>query len=69
MRVSHFTEAFEGVFNRRDRTNDYKIDPDARDRLARQGIHAEPALIFPVGEIVNAVLLRLADIADKKEPQ
>jgi hypothetical protein len=64
MYVSQFTEAFEGVFSRRDRTNDNKIDPNARERLARQGIHAEPCLVFPVGEIVNATLLRLTDIAD-----
>ncbi len=64
MRVSSFTEPFEDVFPRRTRVgaDDRPIDPIKRDELARAGIHAEPVVIFPFGEIVNATLLRLDDI-------
>ena len=68
VRVDQFTEPFEGVVRRRIHTEnpeDRRIDAAARDHWARQAIHAEPCLIFPVGEIVNAVWLRLADIAGK----
>jgi hypothetical protein len=65
MRVSDFTEVFEGVFRRRVHGDNHRVDPEARDNLARRGIHAEPCLIFPVGELVNAALLRLEDIAAK----
>lgn len=62
MRVSNFTETFESMFSRR--TKDFlveerPIDPDKRDALARAGVHAEPALIFPFGEIVNGALVQI----------
>ena len=64
MRVSSFTEPFDGVFQRRKRTGDEErpIDPDQRAALARKGIHAEPVVIFPFGEIVNATLLQVEDL-------
>lgn len=64
MRVSSFTEPFESGFQRRVRTGreDRPIDPERRAALARQGIHAEPVVIFPFGEIVNATLLQVEDL-------
>jgi DNA-binding transcriptional MerR regulator len=62
MLVSHFTEPFESMFSRRKRIwmeEDRPIDPAKRAALARAGIHAEPALIFPFGEIVNGTLLQI----------
>lgn len=74
-RVSDFTYPLETEFPRRvraalgdpDYTSDRPIDPEKRERLARQGIHAEPVIIFPLGEIVNGALLQLATI-DEAEP-
>jgi hypothetical protein len=68
MRVSNFTEPFENVFSRRTRigTDDRPIDPIRRDELARAGFHAEPVVIFPFGEIVNATLLRLDDVDSRQ---
>lgn len=63
MRVSHFTEPFEPTFSRRTRvflSEERSIDPRKRDALARAGVHAEPALIFPFGEVVNGALLQTA---------
>lgn len=62
MRVSAFTEPFESMFSRR--TNQFlveerPIDSHKRDALARAGVHAEPALIFPFGEIVNGALVQI----------
>lgn len=72
MPVSHFTESFEGtgIFNRRkksritdpDYSNERPIDPERRETLARQGIHAEPVVVFPLGEIVNGTLAQLRAI-------
>ncbi|WP_088189751.1 hypothetical protein [Sphingobium sp. Z007] len=62
MLVSHFTEPFESTFHRRTRTfmsEDRPIDPRKRSALARAGLHAEPALIFPFGEVVNGALLQI----------
>lgn len=42
------------------------INPEKRARYARQGIHAEPVLIVPVGEIANGALLQL-DAIDRGE--
>ena len=53
---------FRGTGNRR-RDASGNIVPERREKLARRGIHAEPALIFPIGEIVNATLLRLREAA------
>ena len=71
MRVSHFVEVFDGVFSRRSKPSladvhagkakgdDRPIDPERRKQLARNGIHAEPVIIFPLGEVVNGALLQL----------
>ena len=62
MRVSNFTESFESMFSRRTKeflVEERPIDPDKRDALARAGVHAEPALIFPFGEIVNGALVQI----------
>jgi len=62
MRVSHFTEPFDSIFRRRKRTgtDERPLDPTRRDTLAKAGVHAEPAVIFPFGEIVNGTLLQIA---------
>ncbi|MBA9071478.1 DNA-binding transcriptional MerR regulator [Methylobacterium sp. RAS18] len=64
MSVAQFTERFDELFPRRKRTltSDRPIDPSRRDALARRGIHAEPAVIFPFGEIVNGTLAQLATL-------
>lgn len=38
------------------------LDEQKRDDLARRGFHAEPAIVFPLGEIVNGALLQLEEI-------
>lgn len=38
------------------------LDEQKRDDLARRGFHAEPAIVFPLGEIVNGTLLQLEAI-------
>lgn len=65
--LARVTEKFEALFPRRERTSGRSIDPDRREVLATQGLHAEPALIIPVGEIVNGTLaqLRRIDMADE----
>ncbi|NIJ16354.1 hypothetical protein [Sphingobium vermicomposti] len=65
MLVARFTEPFEGMgfFNRRTSTwgsEERPIDPERRTALARAGVYAEPALIFPFGEVVNGTLLQIA---------
>jgi len=62
MRVSMFVEPFEDMWPRRVRKRfeeERPIDPARRAILARSGIHAEPVVIFPFGEIVNATLLQV----------
>lgn len=70
-RVSRYTESFEGVVCRRRRKwrigkpkpeDAGRVIPEIRDELARRQIHAEPVIIFPIGEVVNAVLLQLAEM-------
>lgn len=71
MRVASFTEPFDSAFQRRIRTGgeDRPIDVERRAGLARQGIFAEPVVIFPFGEIVNGTLLQIeAMIADLDRP-
>lgn len=70
MIVSHFTEPMESVFRRRKRTrtDDRPIDPRRREALAKAGIYAEPALIFPFGEIVNGTLLQIEALHDGHLP-
>lgn len=65
LRVSTFTEWFRGTHRRRD--GSLKIVPGDRERLARAGIHAEPFLYFPLGEIVNATLLQVKHLAERDE--
>lgn len=38
------------------------IDPASREYLAQRGVHAEPAIIFPLGEIANGALAQLRAI-------
>lgn len=70
MRVSDFVEQFEGVISRRSKSHlgdpnyssNRPIDPERREALARQGLHSEPVIIFPLGEIVNGALAQLREI-------
>lgn len=48
-----------------DYTDDRPIDPERREKLAQMGVHAEPAIIFPLGEIVNGALARLRAIDER----
>ena len=72
MRVSDRVEPNRFMFQRRSKPKD--IDPDnwvsddprehpvnetLRDAWARMGVHAEPVIIFPLGEIVNGTLAQL----------
>ena len=41
-----------------------KINEERRAQFARGGIHAEPVLIIPLGEIVNGTLLQLQALDD-----
>jgi len=70
MRVSRFTESFDSIFGRRLRTggDDRPIDPIRRDALARAGVYAEPAVIFPFGEIVNGTLLQVQALREGRSP-
>lgn len=36
-----------------------EIDEEQREALARRGIHAEPVIVFPIGEVVNGTLAQL----------
>lgn len=68
--VSHFTEPFESMFSRRKHmwSDERPIDPVRRDALARAGFYAEPALIFPFGEIVNGTLLQIEALEEGHLP-
>lgn len=68
--VSHFTEPFESIWHRRTRTwsDDRPIDPELRANLAKQGIYAEPVVIFPFGEVVNGTLLQIAARCEAASP-
>jgi hypothetical protein len=70
MIVSHFTEPMESVFRRRVRglTDQRPIDPRRREALAKAGIYAEPAVIFPFGEIVNGTLLQIEALHESHLP-
>jgi DNA-binding transcriptional MerR regulator len=71
MLVSRFTEPLESMFSRRTRNwmvEGRPIDPQKRALLARAGLHAEPALIFPFGEIVNGALLQIEAIEEGPLP-
>jgi hypothetical protein len=46
----------------RRRDDGERLIPEERARLARVGFHAEPFLFFPIGELVNGVLLRCGDL-------
>lgn len=65
MRLAQFVEPFEGIgiFDRRDRvsfSDERPINPARREMAARAGIHAEPVIVFPLGEVVNGALQQLA---------
>lgn len=69
MRVSSFVEPPFPRFKERSpdpakrfQQDKFEIDPEKRDFLATQGMHAEPVLIFPVGEVANGVILQLKAI-------
>lgn len=79
VRLSTIVEWFEGAYRRRkkrslakihasgapdDKRGERPIIEDARDTLAREGIHAEPAIVFPLGEIVNGAILQLRALED-----
>lgn len=78
MRVSHFVETFESTFSRRDKpslaklreakakSGERPINPDKRYALARMGFHAEPVIIFPLGEIVNGTLVQLETLEERE---
>jgi len=71
LRVAHFTEPFESMFRRRKKIfleDGRPMDPERRDALAKAGIYAEPAVIFPFGEIVNGTLLQLAALREGHLP-
>lgn len=69
IRLSRLVEShFEGLFgNRRkkrglndpDYSEDRPVIPERREAFARQGFHAEPVIVFPLGEIVNGTLAQL----------
>lgn len=54
------------IFERRDRDpadrSRGRMNDARREALARQGIHAEPVIAFPLGEVVNGALAQLAAI-------
>lgn len=63
LRVSSFAEWFRGVIpNRRDGEGD--IVPERRTELAKAGIHAEPFLFFPLGEVVNGIRAQVSAIRE-----
>jgi len=70
IRLSTLTEPFEdtGIASRRRKPtveqmlsgdDERPIDPQRREVLAANGIHAEPVIVFPLGEIVNGTLAQL----------
>lgn len=70
MRLSHFIEPFEGtgLGNRRVKkpgSDEKPIDPKRREALARIGIHAEPIVVFPLGEIANGALAQLRAVDEQ----
>ncbi|MEQ9257510.1 MAG: hypothetical protein RIG84_00280 [Roseovarius sp.] len=68
MRIATFTEWFRGVApSRRDGSGE--IVPEARDRLAAAGIHAEPFLFFPIGEVVNGIRAQVSAMRMAEEMQ
>jgi hypothetical protein len=74
MRVSDLVEPDRFIFPRRPRvslaerlptgiTKDVEdVDDVTRERLARAGVHAEPVIVFPIGEIANGALAQLRAI-------
>jgi DNA-binding transcriptional MerR regulator len=71
MLVSQFTEPLESVFRRRRKrvgADEQPMDPRRREALAKAGVHAEPALIFPFGEIVNGALLQVQALREGHLP-
>jgi len=69
MRVSDYVEPFEGFLSRRDRksmSEERPMNPDRRQALAREGVHGEPVIIFPLGEIVNGALAQLKAVDEAR---
>ncbi|MER8948965.1 hypothetical protein [Mesorhizobium sp. M0959] len=76
IRLDKIVENFEGlpgIGSRRDKTplaaggsDDRPINPEKREALARRGIHAEPVIVFPLGEIVNGALAQLSEFERKE---
>jgi len=60
MHISTHTEWVRGAApHRRDASG--AIIPEKRDELASRGIHAEPFLFFPIGEVVNGIRCQVSD--------
>ncbi|MER9875242.1 hypothetical protein [Mesorhizobium sp. M0195] len=78
IRLDSIVEDFEGlpgIGSRRDKiplaaggSPDRPINPEKREALARRGIHAEPVIVFPLGEIVNGALAQLSEFERKEIP-
>ncbi len=74
MRVSEYVEPDRHLFQRRMRDEQrpmespitWPIYDPSRKALAAQGMHAEPVLIFPLGEIMNGALAQLEAIEDRE---
>jgi DNA-binding transcriptional MerR regulator len=78
VRLSTLTEPFEdtGIWSRRRKPtmeqtlsgdDERPIDPQRREVLAAKGMHAEPVIIFPLGEIVNGTLAQLHALGSPTE--
>ena len=73
VRVAEIVEPDKHMAPRRDHlgiTNydsiwDQPVVESKRDKFAREGIHAEPTLIFPLGEIINGALLHLEALKER----
>lgn len=62
MCIADIIEPDGSIFERREKSgNDRRgpIDESKRESWAREGVHAEPSLVFPLGEIINGTLLQL----------
>lgn len=66
MRLSSVAEWFRGLGLGARRDGSGRIVPTERNRLAADGVHAEPFLFLPIGEIVNAVRLRVQTLREAR---
>lgn len=53
-----YADAVRWIDGIRLRDDDGEINQESREKLALSGLHAEPFLFFPLGEVVNAVIAR-----------